>query len=145
MSPKLGPVSYKSSEDDPFLGREMHQPRPFSEHTQETIDNEVSAILNDASTRALELLSETAREMDLINDALIEREELTEKDIEDLIGVSVHGPSADAFEVPTETISRSEKDCGRCMPRKKRRVRFELNFERPPRSTARVGFNKEVR
>lgn len=25
MSPKIGPVSYKTSEDDPFLGREMHQ------------------------------------------------------------------------------------------------------------------------
>jgi len=37
MSQKLGPVSYKLSDSDPFLGREMHQQRQFSERTQETI------------------------------------------------------------------------------------------------------------
>lgn len=105
MSPKLGPVSYKSSEDDPFLGREMHQSRPFSEHTQETIDDEVSVILNEASARAMELLSEQREKLDLIKEALMDREELTEKEIEELIGVSVHGPSSEAFDVPAETIA----------------------------------------
>jgi len=105
MSPKLGPVSYKSSEDDPFLGREMHQSRPFSEHTQETIDDEVSVILNEASARAMELLSEQREKLDIIKEALIDREELTEKEIEELIGVSVHGPSSEAFEVPAETVA----------------------------------------
>ena len=105
MSPKLGPVSYKSSEDDPFLGREMHQSRPFSEHTQETIDDEVSVILNEASARAMELLSEQREKLDLIKEALMDREELTEKEIEELIGVSIHGPSSEAFEVPAETIA----------------------------------------
>ncbi|MEM6472401.1 MAG: ATP-dependent zinc metalloprotease FtsH, partial [Planctomycetota bacterium] len=38
MSAKLGPVCYKTSDEDPFLGREMHQSRQFSEHTQELID-----------------------------------------------------------------------------------------------------------
>ena len=33
MSDRLGPVSYKISDEDPFLGREMHQQRQFSEHT----------------------------------------------------------------------------------------------------------------
>lgn len=105
MSPKLGPVSYKSSEDDPFLGREMHQSRPFSEHTQETIDNEVSKILNEASARAMELLNEQRDKLDLIKEALMEREELTEKEIEDVIGVSIHGPSSEAFEVPSESVA----------------------------------------
>jgi cell division protease FtsH len=105
MSPKLGPVSYKSSEDDPFLGREMHQSRPFSEHTQETIDNEVSKILNEASARAMELLNEQRDKLDIIKEALMEREELTEKEIEELIGVSIHGPSSEAFEVPSESVA----------------------------------------
>ncbi len=105
MSPKLGPVSYKTSEEDPFLGREMHQSRPFSEHTQETIDNEVSKILNEASSRAMDLLNEQRDKLDIIKEALIEREELTEKEIEELIGVSIHGPSSEAFEVPGETVA----------------------------------------
>jgi cell division protease FtsH len=104
MSPRLGPVSYKSSDDDPFLGREIHQQRPFSEHTQETIDDEVSKILNTASSRALETLSERREQLEQIKDALLEREEISEKEIEDLIGVSIHGPVADAYDVPTESI-----------------------------------------
>ncbi|MEO8270540.1 MAG: ATP-dependent zinc metalloprotease FtsH, partial [Aureliella sp.] len=57
MSPKLGPVSYKSSEDDPFLGREMHR-----------------------------------EELDSVTQQLLEREELGEVEIEEIVGPSVHGP-----------------------------------------------------
>jgi hypothetical protein len=41
MSKRLGPVSYKLADEDPFLGRELHQHRQFSEHTMEQIDQEV--------------------------------------------------------------------------------------------------------
>ncbi len=95
MSPKLGPVSYKSSDDDPFLGREIHQSRQFSEHTQELIDDEVSRILQSASVRATQLLEEKRTELEGIKDGLMSREELNEREIESLIGPSVHGPSED--------------------------------------------------
>ena len=42
MSERLGPVSYKLSDEDPFLGREIHQQRQFSEHTLQIIDDEVA-------------------------------------------------------------------------------------------------------
>ena len=93
MSHKLGPVSYKTSDDDPFLGREIHQTRQFSEHTQELIDDEVSKILQNASTRASQLLEEKRTELESIKDGLMSREELSEREIEALIGPSVHGPS----------------------------------------------------
>jgi cell division protease FtsH len=93
MSPKLGPVSYKTSEEDPFLGREMHQQRRFSEHTQELIDGEVSRVLHAASLRATELLSEHRQELEDVTRTLLEREELSEIQIEQLIGPSVHGPA----------------------------------------------------
>ncbi|MCA9190207.1 MAG: ATP-dependent zinc metalloprotease FtsH [Planctomycetales bacterium] len=93
MSPKLGPVSYKTSDDDPFLGREMHQQRQFSEHTQELIDDEVSRILNEASDRALELLKAKREALEAVTQGLLAREELSEVEIEDLIGPSIHGPA----------------------------------------------------
>jgi cell division protease FtsH len=104
MSSKLGPVSYKTSEEDPFLGREMHQSRQFSEHTQELIDAEVTKILLDASARASDLLGEKREQLDQLKDSLLEREELTEKEIEELVGFSVHGPVSEAYQVPTESI-----------------------------------------
>jgi cell division protease FtsH len=93
MSPKLGPVSYKTSDEDPFLGREMHQSRQFSEHTQEMIDGEVARILHEASTRATNLLTEKRKELEAVTKGLLEREELNEIEIQELIGESVHGPA----------------------------------------------------
>ncbi len=92
MSPKLGPVSYKSSDDDPFLGREMHQQRQFSEHTQEVIDTEVARILNDAGNRAGHLLTDRREELESLTKQLLEREELSEVEIEEIVGPSIHGP-----------------------------------------------------
>ncbi len=114
MSPKLGPVSYKTSDDDPFLGREMHQSRQFSEHTQEMIDGEVARILHEASTRASNLLSEKRNELETVTKALLAREELSEIEIQELIGESVHGP-AQAFnavsaELPVASTSTSDSD-----------------------------------
>jgi cell division protease FtsH len=95
MSPKLGPVSYKTSEDDPFLGREMHQSRQFSEHTQELIDGEVARILHEASAKASDLLNEKRTELEAVTKSLLEREELAEIEIEEIIGPSVHGSAKD--------------------------------------------------
>ncbi|MEZ6137369.1 MAG: ATP-dependent zinc metalloprotease FtsH [Pirellulaceae bacterium] len=95
MSPKLGPVSYKTSEEDPFLGREMHQSRQFSEHTQEMIDGEVARILHESGTRATDLLNEKRTELENLTRGLLEREELSEVEIEEMIGPSVHGAAKD--------------------------------------------------
>lgn len=102
MSPKLGPVSYKTSDEDPFLGREMHQQRQFSEHTQELIDGEVARILNESSSRAFDLLMDKKQELETITRALLESEEINEQEIEDLIGPSVHGTVADHLRETTE-------------------------------------------
>lgn len=90
MSPKIGPVSYKTSDEDPFLGRELHQSRPFSEHTQELIDEEVARILLEADEQAEQLLRDKRQELEAITRALLEREELGEAEIEELIGPSTH-------------------------------------------------------
>ncbi|MDC0295254.1 ATP-dependent zinc metalloprotease FtsH [bacterium] len=89
MSPKIGPVSYKTSDEDPFLGREIHQSRQFSEHTQELIDEEVAQLLLEADQKAEQLLKEHRVELEKITKALLEHEELGEKDLTDLIGPSI--------------------------------------------------------
>jgi cell division protease FtsH len=90
MSTKLGPVSYKLSDSDPFLGREIHQQRQFSEKTQEIIDSEIGDTLRGADRRALDLLHARREELERLKDALMEREELDENEITELIGQSVH-------------------------------------------------------
>ena len=94
MSAKIGPVSYKVTGDDPFLGREINQQRQFSEHTMEPIDEEVVSILNQASRRATQLLEEKREELRELTQALINSEELDRFAIEKVIGPSVHKPMA---------------------------------------------------
>ena len=112
MSPKLGPVSYKSSEDDPFLGREIHQQRQFSEHTQEMIDAEVARILLEADARAKDLLMDRRDELERITRQLLEREELSEKEITDLIGPSVQSrtPSVNGKPRPEQVLAPEGAD-----------------------------------
>jgi cell division protease FtsH len=89
MSPKIGPVSYKTSDEDPFLGREIHQTRQFSEHTQELVDEEVARLLLEADQKAEQLLREHRAELEKITRALLEHEELGEAELTDLIGESI--------------------------------------------------------
>ena len=93
MSSRMGPVSFKMTDDDPFLGREIHKNRQFSEHTMEVIDDEVTKILQHAAGRALQLLTERRDDLETITRGLIDEEELDEKQIAGLIGPSVHKPA----------------------------------------------------
>lgn len=95
MSAKIGPVSYKTSDEDPFLGREIHQTRQFSEHTQELIDEEVARILLEADQKAEQLLREHRGQLESITRALLEREELSEVELTELIGPSIHKRKGD--------------------------------------------------
>jgi cell division protease FtsH len=90
MSEKLGPVNYKLSDEDPFLGREIHAQRQFSEHTMELIDEEVTQFLHRASQRAGEFLVEHRQQLESVTLALLEREELSEIELTEIIGPSVH-------------------------------------------------------
>jgi cell division protease FtsH len=90
MSERLGPVSYKLGEDDPFLGREMHQQRAFSEHTLEQIDGEVARILREQSDRAAKLLLAQRDQLQRLTERLLEKEELDEHEITVILGPSVH-------------------------------------------------------
>jgi cell division protease FtsH len=86
MSERVGPVSFRSSSENPFLGREIAEPRDHSEYMQQIIDEEVARVLREADDRAYRLLDEHRDELERLTEALIEREVLTEPEICDIIG-----------------------------------------------------------
>ncbi len=90
MSERLGPVAFRDVEDNPFLGREMSEPRRFSEHTAQVIDEEVSRLLRDAADRATLMLKEHRDKLDALAGKLEETEMLDEEEIEKLIGPPVY-------------------------------------------------------
>lgn len=105
MSEKLGPVSYKMSDEDPFLGGQMHKARQFSEHTMEVIDEEVHKILQAASEKALELLKKNKDALEELTKGLIESEELDRHEIEKLIGPSIHKQKESLLPANTNVIA----------------------------------------
>jgi cell division protease FtsH len=64
----------------------MSEPREFSEHTAQVIDEEVVRILREASKRAEALLQQHRDKLDGLASTLNEVEELDERAVERLIG-----------------------------------------------------------
>jgi cell division protease FtsH len=85
MSERLGPMSFRVGEEHVFLGKEIQEPRDFSEGTAQTIDEEVQRLLREADERAYSLLEKHRPELDRLAEALIEREELTREEIDKLL------------------------------------------------------------
>lgn len=98
MSERVGPVAFRAGEEHPFLGREMAEPREFSEHTAQVIDEEVVRILREASDRAEKMLRQHRDKLDALARALEREETLDERDIAELIGPAASKP-ADAAEI----------------------------------------------
>jgi cell division protease FtsH len=86
MSERLGPVAFRDGEEHPFLGKEMAEPRRFSEHTAQVIDEEVVRMLREASEKAREMLTKHRDKLDTVAAALDRDETLDEAQIEELIG-----------------------------------------------------------
>ena len=86
MSERVGPVSFRDSDDQPFVGREMGEGRDHSEHTMQLIDEEVARILREEDDRAFRLLQGRRDDLERLTEALIEREVLSVSEIEAIIG-----------------------------------------------------------
>ncbi|MEX2145626.1 MAG: ATP-dependent zinc metalloprotease FtsH [Candidatus Rokuibacteriota bacterium] len=74
MSKEIGPVDLRESEEHPFLGREIAQPRRFSEASAEIVDRAVRDLLQEAEERALQVLRRCRPGLDRLI-ARLEREE----------------------------------------------------------------------
>jgi cell division protease FtsH len=90
MSERLGPVAYRTSEEHPFLGREITEQREFSDHTARIIDEEVARILHEVADRAKTLLTEQRELLDRLANRLEEQELLDDTDIEAILGPSAN-------------------------------------------------------
>lgn len=81
MSEKLGPVTFRHGETHPFLGREMAQPKDFSEHTARVIDDEIRKMIGNMENRAKNLLETNRRALDILAQALLKHETLEQDDV----------------------------------------------------------------
>jgi cell division protease FtsH len=91
MSERLGPMAFRIGEEHLFLGKEIQEPRDFSEGTAQIIDEEVQQLLREADQRAFELLQEHRADLERLVEALLQREEMQREEIDELLKGSVNG------------------------------------------------------
>jgi cell division protease FtsH len=81
MSDKIGPVSFSDDDHDVFLGRDFVQRKDYSERKAQDIDDEITRILSDLYDEARQLLVQHRDKLDLISEALLERETLENSEL----------------------------------------------------------------
>jgi len=82
MSDKLGPRVFGEVQGQVFLGRELGQPRDYSDATATLIDDEVKALIDQAYERAMAIVTAHRDQLDAIAQALVERETLTSEELD---------------------------------------------------------------
>lgn len=86
MSEKVGPLNLGRGEEHPFLGRELAQPKRYSEDMAWLMDQEIRKLIVEAETRAEEILTDKRESLEKLAGELLKEETLTRKDIERIIG-----------------------------------------------------------
>jgi len=96
MSEALGPISYDEGKEQVFLGRDYGRRHTLSERTQQLIDDEVARIVNEQLERARGLLSENRDKVEVMGEALLERETLARDEVEMIMaGTPLPPPEVD--------------------------------------------------
>lgn len=86
MSDRLGPMSFRIGEEHLFLGKEIQEPKDFSEETASVIDEEVQKLLREADQRAYDLLEKHRDKLEQMVEALLQKEELHKEEIDEILG-----------------------------------------------------------
>jgi len=87
MSEQMGPLGFRDGEEHPFLGRELTEPRSYSEATAQLIDQEIRRLLQEAESAVLQLLEANRDNLKRLIDALLEHESLGHEQILALVNI----------------------------------------------------------
>jgi cell division protease FtsH len=80
MSDVLGPRQYGERDEMIFLAQEIHNKKNYSEKTAEVIDQEINRILEEAKTRAKDVIIKHKAQMDELVRHLLEKETVEQEE-----------------------------------------------------------------
>jgi cell division protease FtsH len=107
MSEKLGHMAFGGRQEQVFLGEEIAQRREYSEQTARDVDEEIRSILERAYEHAVSTLKEHRDALDRLAKALLEKEEISGKEVVEIIGVG-RKPSRSTLEEREEETAQDE-------------------------------------
>ncbi len=82
----LGPMTFSSDEQQPFLGYELTQGREYSEDLAAKIDEDVQKLLNERYDFAKRLIEGARESLDLLVKELLQEEIVQQDDLERILG-----------------------------------------------------------
>jgi cell division protease FtsH len=109
LSPRLGPIGFSDGGPGYLQGQPQLQGRPYSEGTQQAIDEEVTRLLNEAEARATAVLTENRAALDALIALLLEKETIDGEELKAVVaGASapISAPAPVANPAPEEPVAR---------------------------------------
>jgi len=103
MSDEFGPLNFSSGKQEVFLGRDFNQSNSHSEDTSQRIDAEIRRIVTTQYDRAVAILTEHRKELELIAESLLEYETIDGDDIDTLL-------RGGKLERPIAAVARKQKE-----------------------------------
>ena len=85
FSDKLGPLRYKSNQEEVFLGHSVSQQRNISDETARIIDEEIRKIVEEGEKKANNILTKNIGDLHKIAKGLLEYETLTADDVKNVL------------------------------------------------------------
>jgi len=85
MSDRIGPVTFSLGEEHLFLGREMANPKDFSEETAKIIDEEIRKTVSEEEENARKILNENKDKLHRLAEELLKKETLDNQDVERIL------------------------------------------------------------
>lgn len=86
MSDKIGPIDLRQSEEHPFLGREIAQPRRYSETMSNEVDQEVKKLLHSAEETGRKIINSHKKKIETLINQLEKEETINLVGIEAILG-----------------------------------------------------------
>jgi len=85
MSEKIGSISFDQKDGLVFVGRDWMKEKNYSEETARRIDAEVKQIVEDCHKKALAILKKHRKFLNVMAEALLERETLDGSEVDDIL------------------------------------------------------------
>jgi len=81
----LGSVSFSGEQEAIFLGRDLAEPRNYSEEIAAKIDKEVNKFIDEAAKKAEEVLKKNKKTLEKLAQTLIKKETIERKEFEEIV------------------------------------------------------------
>lgn len=108
MSDTIGPINFGGGNQEVFLGRDYGQVKDYSEKTAAKIDEEVTRIVQEAYKRCEDILKAHMDKLELVANALIEKEKLNKEEFTSLIENGFIPEKSDEVAVEAEEKEETE-------------------------------------